>query len=224
MKKKDLERRLTIIEEKLGIVNETLKLEVGRWYKYPEYEDWKLCITSIDGNEVGGYGVDLVGGWMKSGNWGVTEDELDKLIECTPQEIKESLEKEAKRRYKVGDKVECLVSRMSSMITEPPYVSTGYSVKAGTDCLASGYIYLFQNGNWAEVLEKSVDKPDEPKAGSVCKFWDNDEDSFVVATLSRINPLGDSYPYEVLSTDSYRNAKSLTKQEAIKLLFGDEQD
>ena len=59
MKKKDLERRLSIIEEKLGINDQESNLVVGKWYKYPEYENWKLCITSIDGNDVRGYGVNL---------------------------------------------------------------------------------------------------------------------------------------------------------------------
>lgn len=156
----DLEKRLSIIEEKLGISKERPKLEVGKWYKYPYYENWKLCITSIDGNDVGGYGVDLSGGWMMSGKWGVIEDELDELIECTPKEVKESLEKEAKRRYKVGDKVECLVSRITSIITEPPYVSTSSSVNSETDCLVSEYGCLFQNGVWAEVIEEPTYKFD----------------------------------------------------------------
>lgn len=157
---KDLEKRLSIIEEKLGIVNGLPKLSVGAWYKYHYYENWKLCITSIDGNDVMGYGVDLVGGWMRSGKWGVVEDGLDNLIECTPQEIKEVLERESKRRYEVGDKVEFLVSRIPSIITETPYVSTNSSVNAETDCLVSGYVCLFQNGVWAEVLEKTSDKID----------------------------------------------------------------
>lgn len=74
------------------------------------------------------------------------------------------------------------------------------------------------NPKWNPKFEYRI-KPEEeePKVGDVCKFWDNEENKYVVSVLTKIKE-GDNYPYNT-NFDSFKHAKPLTKQEVIELLF-----
>ena len=61
-----------------------------------------------------------------------------------------------------------------------------------------------------------LENESKPKVGDVCKFWDFDEGVFIISELVQISE--DSSPY-LSCGDSYRNAKKLTEQEVIDLLF-----
>lgn len=70
-----------------------------------------------------------------------------------------------------------------------------------------------------EHYKKEVERLEsesKPKVGDVCKFWDFDEGVFILSELVQISE--DSSPY-LSWGDSYRNARRLTEQEVIDLLF-----
>ena len=79
-----------------------------------------------------------------------------------------------------------------------------------------------------EILKEKVKQLKEPKVGDVCKFWDDDEDGFVISKISEIRNDSDVisrvFPYGVYKTGNYhiqyyKNAKKLNQQEVIELLF-----
>lgn len=267
MKKSEIVQRLEAIEKHIGIATEETKLEVGTWYKYPNIQNWKIQITEIHTYSVSAHGFNCAMDWMVDGKWEFESDHLHKLVKCTPKEIETSLEIEAKTRYKVGDQVKCLLSNMCAELTGCPYVYSSSHVHAKTNCLASGYIQLYHNGKWAEIIEVDkfaelkeaykngaviqrhrthawVDdfspswesyheyriKPEEkPKVGDVVKAWCRNEEHYVVGNLTDISTVTENkYGVHILGVSAlrntiyYANAKPLTKQEAIKLLFGDE--
>ncbi|HWL22290.1 MAG TPA: hypothetical protein VNR38_00820 [Ureibacillus sp.] len=68
-----------------------------------------------------------------------------------------------------------------------------------------------------EILKEKVKKLKEPEVGDVCKFWDDEEEDFVIGKLSHIDT--DIYPYLASETNYYKYAKKITQQEVIELLF-----
>lgn len=80
---------------------------------------------------------------------------------------------------------------------------------------------------WNLPISQYRIKPEEPKVGDVCKFWDDDESIFVIAILKSINkngrhPFRSSVPSVSPGSYQWSNAKSLTPEEATELLFGKE--
>lgn len=73
---------------------------------------------------------------------------------------------------------------------------------------------------WISDFEYRI-KPEEekPKIGDVCKFWNDNENEFVISKIRRVYDDG----FYTLENIYYFNAKTLTKQEAIELLFGKEE-
>lgn len=73
--------------------------------------------------------------------------------------------------------------------------------------------------SWVEGTEYRI-KPleEKPKVGDVCKFWNYDERNFEVATLVRVYSEKETYRY-ASAASSWINAKSITQQQAITLLF-----
>lgn len=76
-----------------------------------------------------------------------------------------------------------------------------------------------------EASRQVAEKPEEkPKVGDVCKFWDDDENTFIIGKLKEIHAscLSDefSYPYVTGNYSEYKNAKTLTPQQVQELLFG----
>ena len=69
----------------------------------------------------------------------------------------------------------------------------------------------------------SIKPEEEPKAGDVVKAWDNDESDFLIGYLNRIESGTNFFPF-VVSNNGFKNAKTITKQEAIELLFGKENE
>lgn len=71
-----------------------------------------------------------------------------------------------------------------------------------------------------EHYKKEVDRLEnesKPKVGDVCKFWFNNEDEFVISVLV---DLRHEYTHGFESpTSFFKNAKKVTEQEVIDLLF-----
>lgn len=70
---------------------EKKELEVGKWYKYPEYPEF-LSIHTNDGNR---YGFDINGLWFNADD---SLDEAPGFVEATTEEVKQALAKEASKR------------------------------------------------------------------------------------------------------------------------------
>ena len=71
---------------------------------------------------------------------------------------------------------------------------------------------------WSEVCEYRIKPEEKPKAGDVCKFWDTCENDSFIAKLHSISE--GEFPYTVYPGYSdFMNAKPLTQQEVIDLLF-----
>ncbi|TYP89457.1 hypothetical protein BC792_12758 [Sphingobacterium allocomposti] len=73
---------------------------------------------------------------------------------------------------------------------------------------------------WDSCLEYRIKPEEKPKVGDVCKFWDDGENKYVVSVLTKTKE-GDNYPYHT-NFDSFKYATTITKEEAINLLFGNQ--
>lgn len=78
------------------------------------------------------------------------------------------------------------------------------------------------NPSWLDNHEYRIKPEDKPKVGDVCKLWNYDERHFEISKLVRIYKESQPYKY-ASSASSWINAKPITKEEAIKLLFNDEE-
>lgn len=139
------------IEEKIRFLELRYKLEVGRWYVFPKYSDYPILITDIKEDGI------KIKGFNSKGDW------IDANIELTLyflkegyrkadyEEVKLSLIKEAKKRYKVGDVVK---SRMTDTLIEVDefdfcFVKENNSFYTGSPC-------VFKNGLWAKVSDSDA--------------------------------------------------------------------
>lgn len=68
---------------------------------------------------------------------------------------------------------------------------------------------------WNPKFKYRIKPEEKPKVGDVCKFWCEKDDTFTVGILEEIDDEG----YFWCSNYCYPNAKTLTQQEAIELLF-----
>lgn len=80
---------------------------------------------------------------------------------------------------------------------------------------------LIESVKRVEILKEKVKKLKEPEVGDVCKFWDDEEEDFVIGKLSHIDT--DIYPYLASETNYYKYSKKITQQEVIELLFNKKQ-
>ena len=124
--------------------------EVGKWYKDPNSQ-YLVHVTKIIAkhNYVEVYGFDCNGNWFNE--WDTVVHQL--CIEATPQEVENALIEEAKRRYKVGDKIfldgENRILDMNLFQYLPKsnsfYISLTTKGKSGR---------VFNNGQWATIIEQ----------------------------------------------------------------------
>lgn len=82
---------------------EKKELVVGVWYRRKDFGNFKFCFNGSYG-QMSQYGFDRNGDWSKQ--LGIYEDK--EYIEATQQEVEEALKAEILKRYKVGDRVNCL--------------------------------------------------------------------------------------------------------------------
>lgn len=193
MKKKELLRRIEVLEEKLATKEEKAllepkeELEVGKWYK--GLNNSNQIIFKVDSSYNGvNYGF-FNKQWDES--WYCSNP--DEWLEATPQEVEDALVKEAKKRgYN--------------------YMNYTYNAEENELCGIHGGSLeeVFVNGKW-------VERNDKPQIGDVCKFWDEDEDDFIIGFLERID-FNYLFPYKT-RVCCYMYAKKVTEQEVIDLLF-----
>ena len=175
----NLEKRLSIIEEKLGIGKEENQFEKkeGKWYKASYKSKYLVYAEKLDGNDVlKGYG------FCDSGNWHVftgSYASVLKTVEATNEEVVEALIEEAKRRgfLTIGNKFKSCFSDNDQIRKIDHYINWDGSKNIISLSHSSlGLFYLdgietekglcsnptiFRGGKWATVIEQ--DKFAEPK-------------------------------------------------------------
>jgi len=146
------------------------KITTGKWY-YLNNTTAKgilIFIEEILDEGLKGYGFGSSGSFHIPDNiWltGWSHEELD-LIPATREQVVESLEKEAKKRYGEDWKN----AKIKANADEQTYIHLGINesnfscvaiVSGGHTKLYSTNGVIFHNGNWAEVLEeeKVIEKP-----------------------------------------------------------------
>lgn len=121
-----------------------MKIEKGKWY---HADGVLIYVNKLHKDTVFGYGLN-----SEEGFWIEEDDDpwyvMQITHEATPQEVIEALTKEAKRRYKIGDKVKD--------------VNGVEIVPNGSYVFIDGVLYyggatLMKDGKWAEVI-KNDDK------------------------------------------------------------------
>lgn len=139
------------------------KLEVGKWYKEPNYGSAIYCITSIESNRnFSAYGFNWENRWTdKKLDFGTTED--SSLTPATNKEVEEALIKEAKKRgFKEG--VNFNVCRGSRNVQE---FKSGHYFRMRNDgalCIrAAGCGTVFYKGKWATIIKETITKEQAEK-------------------------------------------------------------
>ncbi len=157
-------------ENKAILAGNSVKLEVGKWYKYIDYEKWNLCINNIDyeSKTVKGFGFAADGTWMENAlndNWDF--EELEKIVEMTESEVFEALKNEAVKRGFVSGTWISWKNEGKGQIKGDIYWASG------SDCIAvrcdakitdreNKNFPIFKDGIWAEIIP-SISKSEAEK-------------------------------------------------------------
>lgn len=155
MKKEEIEQRLIENKQERKQLKQQLKdlpcLDVGKWYKYPNYENWLLCVVGFkNGMIVNSYGFNCNSGWMVGWNQNkVTE--MNNAVPATDKEVEEALIKEAKKRgfENVGGKINSLHNGNSLEIK----IKGNFSNFGEVNELWKAGALIFNNGKWAEIIQ-----------------------------------------------------------------------
>ena len=129
------------------------ELEVGKWYKLPLISDKFMFYFNGDfGNGVT-YGFDKYSNWTES--LSIHTDQVDSCVEVTNEEVEKELIKEAKKRYKEGDKIKEMYFgndfTIDKFVFDYSYTHNLLRVKSTK---GSFYGTLFYKGKWPDKLEE----------------------------------------------------------------------
>lgn len=79
---------------------------------------------------------------------------------------------------------------------------------------------LFKKGNWVQ-LPPTEKKESEPKKGDICKFWNDDENSYEIGRYEYVSRISSNVithnHINILTLDSFENAKVISIDEALEL-------
>lgn len=176
----NLEKRLSIIEEKLGIVNGKTKLEVGKWYwvdRTNVIPNDKKALVYYQGNNVPTYGFDHLGIYTASYGCHDTFNNYNYIYTlATKEEVKEALSNHA---ISLGIKNENTIQIDDFRILIKSNPKFGYDEEYNTLYVYCRHFYLhngsnyddiqsyfgvFYNGKWFfELIEQPIDKFSELK-------------------------------------------------------------
>ena len=153
-------------------------LVVGKWYKYPEFENWKLLITDNTKGKEKGVGFNCSEIWMK--DWLTNGgDELSSLIPCSDKEVEEALIKEAKKRgfFNIGNIFKSCFDDNNEVRDISKYDSSTdidyyYVVRDGlrsnglnTFSKFCSNPLIYQFGKWATIVETITKEQAEKELG-----------------------------------------------------------
>tara|TARA_R110000803_G_scaffold23069_4_gene56849 strand:+ start:3852 stop:4382 length:531 start_codon:yes stop_codon:yes gene_type:complete len=135
-------------------------LVVGEWYKYPDFENWKLLITDNTKGKEKGVGFSCSGIWME--DWlTIGGFELDRLIPCLDKEVKQALIKEAKKR---GFKGGVCFTPTNGDIVRKTDLNERWGFTNECKLLLNNYS-VFDNGKWATIVETITKEEAEKELG-----------------------------------------------------------
>lgn len=195
------------------------ELEVGKWYWW-NLDNERKTLFCFNGS----YGQHTQYGFSADGKW---SNQLSCIYGCnfskaTPEQVGQGLINEvAKRGYEFDNYI---YDHRTNILWGNNLDDDGKEEKA-----------LFSNGNWAAIIAQPIDKfadskvaystesykfrdLEKPQVGDVCKFWDDNEDDYVIGKLVAIDSRNEfKYDSPIMS---HKNACSLSKQEVYNMFFG----
>lgn len=135
------------------------EVEAGKWY-FKQYKGKSSIIFFCQGHRNGcayGYGIDTLSNgetvWFSDED--VVESNNDGFREATPEEVKSALIAEAKRRYKVGDRLSKIYEDYAECenryFGERVFETEGGKLYTQDDISEYSYC-IFYNGQWASVI------------------------------------------------------------------------
>lgn len=149
------------------------ELEIGKWYHLSWDEGW--CLAPFKGKDVASYGFHSDEGWMYGVYWfsDYNINSLEKR-EATPQEVKSALIEEAKRRYNVGDIIKCF-DKVESEVEGLDFVFNNNNLFLNGDKVDGSDWFnisakVFDNGKWAEVIDKFAELKEAHRKGAVIQW------------------------------------------------------
>lgn len=139
------------------------KIEVGKWYKTKRGSLFYL--SSFDSDKNKGYGFDLFGRWVDNrGIIGFFGYKSDIIREAKDEEVEEALVAEAKKRYKVGDKLSKIWNDSS---LGDRIFSNELSLWRNCIWIENDLGYsscIFKDGKWAEIIDDKSELKKEIKS------------------------------------------------------------
>ncbi len=131
------------------------ELEVGKWYKTPYCGGALFCVTDLDNiknGHISGYGTEVRYGWqgLKKDYW-----YLDKgYTEATPEEVKEALIAEAKKRGYKDRNYKCLViPECTNKVKDNFHYNRKYNQLFHGESENTANNVVFSEGKWATIIE-----------------------------------------------------------------------
>ena len=140
------------------------KLEVGRWYKSPEFGSSLFCVTKINGDYATAYGFNFIGIWQDE-KAEFAFSNLENKTLATPEEVETALINEAKKRgFEDGVKIIPLNKTIAKAV-----IDLGFKIEFKqyeNEFWMGGYC-LFKNGKWAEIIEKPTEMTLEQRVANL---------------------------------------------------------
>lgn len=136
------------------VYKEEPELEVGKWYKHIGAKGTAhlFAYKNLDRKECYGFEGEK---WVNC-HW--TWPGSEGLTPATSKEVKAALQKEARKRYKVGDKVICLFDKEEETITDMDDLESysEFQVEACSEHHDNDFssAVLFKDGQWAEIISE----------------------------------------------------------------------
>jgi len=129
------------------------ELVINRWIFVERDENYinnEIPALVLYQGEKQTYGFSHVGKWLNNyGSYGTFTNPKYKYRKATPQEIQQALKNEARKRYKVGDKITDAIGRKA--------IFTGkiiYHEGTENNGISNGNnMWIMRNGIWAEVIK-----------------------------------------------------------------------
>jgi len=171
-----------VLKEDVSKMESTAKLEVGKWYIYPE----GAIMCNVEGGK--GYGINGLKDWVQNAHWLSNEDNGTDYRLATTEEISTALIAEAKKRGFVdGAKIKSefpIWSNTNWLHKNSTDNGKEYRFDSNDNELIAFGVLVFKNGQWAEIVPTEFDWS---KSGQLVQGIDEDEEVVIVTTGNTFN-------------------------------------
>jgi hypothetical protein len=132
------------------------KLEVGRWYKSPEFGSSLFCVTKINRDYATAYGFNFIGKWQDKKDKFASSNLENKTL-ATPEEVETALINEAKKRgFKEG--LKGFIDQDLNKNTNKKLMFSHLSFDEDYNWLCDGHgNVIFKNGKWATIIDQTTE-------------------------------------------------------------------